>query len=467
MNETLRLDDTIVAISTPLGRAGIGIVRLSGSGALSIVDKIFISVEKKKPSKVKTYTTHYGWITNGRKGKTNIIDEVILTVMRAPKSYTKEDIVEINCHSGIIPLKKILDLVISNGARLAEAGEFTRRAFINGRIDLAQAEAVLDIINSKTDSALEIGVNQLKGELSQKIDDIRSELVEILAYLEAEIDFPEEETDKLSFKQQLTRLKNSKKHIERLLETSEQGRIMREGINVVICGRPNVGKSSLLNTLIKEEKAIVTHIPGTTRDIVEEIINLQGIPLRFVDTAGIIEPKDLVEKEAIKRSREQLDACDLALFVFDNNHRLSDQDRILIGKLRGKNVIFVINKIDLPSKISEKQLKAVTRKSRIVKISVLQKLGIKKLEDAIIKSIWQGKFKDKKDVFISNIRHIQALRVALEQINRALTVVARKMSTDFVCMELKGAIKQLDSITGKTIEIDLLDKIFSEFCIGK
>lgn len=464
----LALDDTIAAVSTPLGEAGIGIVRLSGRDALSIADKIFISKEKKQPSKFKTYSTHYGWVVSSEQRRApKIIDEVILTVMRSPRSYTKEDIVEINCHSGIIALKKILDLTIKMGARLAEPGEFTRRAFINGRIDLTQAEAVLDIISAKTDTALEIGVNQLKGELSKKIDEIRDGLVEVLAYLEAEIDFPEEDTSKLSLKQQSSRLNKIKKQIEELLETADQGKILREGINVVICGRPNVGKSSLLNTLIKEEKAIVTHIPGTTRDIVEEIINLKGIPLRFVDTAGIIEPKDLVEKEAIKRSHEQLENCDLALFLFDNNHNLSDQDRILINKLRGKNIIFVINKMDLPAKININQLKAVTKNAKIVKISVLKKQGIDDLEDEIIKNIWQGRFRDRKDILISNVRHIQGLRIALEQISRALTVIKRKISIEFICMELKGAIKELDSITGKAIETDLLDKIFSEFCIGK
>jgi len=467
MKEVLKFDDTIAAVSTPLGQAGIGIVRLSGKDALSVADKMFASKEKKKPSKFKTYSTHYGWIMNGKKGKSEVIDEVILTVMRAPKSYTKEDIVEINCHSGILPLKKILDLAIKMGARLAEPGEFTRRAFINGRIDLAQAEAVLDIINAKTDQALEISVSQLKGELSCEIESIRNELVEVLAYLEAEIDFPEEDINKLSLRQQLARLNKTKKQIEELLETSEQGKIMREGINVVICGRPNVGKSSLLNTLIKEEKAIVTHIPGTTRDIVEEIINLKGIPLRFVDTAGIIEPKDLVEKEAIKRSHNQIDNCDLALLLFDNSQKLSEQDKILMQNLEGKNIIFVINKIDLSSKINMNRLKSIAKKSRIVKISVLRKTGIKNLEDTIIKNVWQGKFKDKKSLFISNVRHIQALKSALEQISKTLTIISGKMSTEFVCLELKCAIEELDSITGRAIERDLLDKIFSEFCIGK
>ncbi|MFH1655225.1 MAG: tRNA uridine-5-carboxymethylaminomethyl(34) synthesis GTPase MnmE [Candidatus Omnitrophota bacterium] len=467
MKELLKFDDTIAAVSTALGQAGIGIVRLSGKDALPIVDKIFASKEKKKPSKFKTYSTHYGWIINGKKGKSEVIDEVILTVMRAPKSYTKEDIVEINCHSGILPLKKILDLTIKMGARLAEAGEFTRRAFINGRIDLAQAEAVLDIINAKTDQALEISVSQLKGELSREIESIRNELVEVLAYLEAEIDFPEEDINRLPLRQQLARLNNTKKQIENLLETSEQGKIMREGINVVICGRTNVGKSSLLNTLIKEEKAIVTHIPGTTRDIVEEIINLKGIPLRFVDTAGMIEPKDLVEKEAIKRSHTQIDNCDLALLLFDNSQKLSDKDKMLLKNLKGKNIIFVINKIDLPSKINTNRLKSIAKNSKIVKISVLKKFGIKNLEDTIIKNVWQGKFKDKKSVFISNIRHIQALRSALGQIEKTLEVISRKISTEFVCLELKGAVEELDSITGRTIEKDLLDKIFSEFCIGK
>ncbi|MBM3247890.1 MAG: tRNA uridine-5-carboxymethylaminomethyl(34) synthesis GTPase MnmE [Candidatus Omnitrophica bacterium] len=461
----LGLNDTIAAVSTPLGQAGIGIVRLSGKDSLSIVDKIFVSKEKSKPSKFRTYTTHYGWICENGKGR--IIDEVILTVMRSPKSYTKEDIVEINCHSGLIPLKKILEVVVKLGARLAEPGEFTRRAFINGRIDLTQAEAVLDIINAKTDSALEIGVSQLKGELSKKIEQIRNELVEVLAYLEAGIDFPEEDIDKLSLKQQAKHLEMAKRNIESLLESSEQGKIMREGIDVVICGKPNVGKSSLLNTLIKEEKAIVTHIPGTTRDIVEEVINLKGIPLRFVDTAGIIEPKDLVEKEAIKRSHQQLENCDLALFVLDNHEKISNQDKSLINKLKGKNIIIVINKIDLSSKINIKTLKSLAKNSTIVKISALQKLGIKNLEEAIIKNVWQGKFKINKGVFLSNIRHIHALRNALVQIDKTIELILKRFSAEFICLELTSAVKELDSVTGKTIEKDLLDRIFSEFCIGK
>ncbi|HOX54281.1 MAG: tRNA uridine-5-carboxymethylaminomethyl(34) synthesis GTPase MnmE [Candidatus Omnitrophica bacterium] len=459
------LNDTIAAVSTPLGQAGIGIVRLSGKDSLSIADKIFISREKNKPSKFKTYTTHYGWICENGKGK--IIDEVIMTVMRSPKSYTKEDIVEINCHSGFLPLKKILNIAVKMGARLAEPGEFTRRAFINGRIDLAQAEAVLDIINAKTDSALEIGVSQLKGELSKKIEEIRNGLVEVLAYLEASIDFPEEDIDKLSLKQQTKHLVLAKRNIESLLESSEHGKIMREGIDVVICGKPNVGKSSLLNTLIKEEKAIVTHIPGTTRDIVEEVINLKGIPLRFVDTAGIIEPKDLVEKEAIKRSRKQLENCDLALFVLDNHQKISNQDKNLINNLKGKNIIFVVNKIDLSSKINIKTLKSLAKNSTIVKISALHKLGIRDLEDAIIKNIWQGRFKTNKGVFISNIRHIQALRNALFETDNTLELISKKISVELICFELTSAVKELDSITGRTIEKDLLDKIFSEFCIGK
>jgi tRNA modification GTPase len=258
-----------------------------------------------------------------------------------------------------------------------------------------------------------------------------------------------------------------KNDIERLLESSEQGRIMREGIDVVICGKPNVGKSSLLNTLIKEEKAIVTHIPGTTRDIVEEIINLKGIPLRFVDTAGIIEPKDLVEKEAIKRSHQQLENCDLALFVLDNHQNISNQDKNLIAKLKNKNIIFVINKIDLAGKINIKTLKSLAKDSKIVKISALHKLGIKDLEEAIIKNVWRGRFKNNKGVFLSNVRHIQALRNALSQIDKTLELISKKISAELICLELTLAVKELDSVTGRTIEKDLLDKIFSEFCIGK
>ncbi|MDI6758562.1 MAG: tRNA uridine-5-carboxymethylaminomethyl(34) synthesis GTPase MnmE, partial [Candidatus Omnitrophota bacterium] len=371
----LDLSDTIVAISTSIGESGIGIVRLSGKEAFSIADKIFVSKDNKKPSAFKTYTIHYGWIVRQATKQRKIIDEVILTVMRKPKSYTKEDIVEINCHGGILAVRAVLELVLESGARLAEPGEFTKRAFLNGRIDLAQAEAVLDTIRAKTDSALKIGVEQLRGVLSDKVNNLRNALLEIIAALEADIDFPEEEaglvnpvknnqiqiqeqeiSNGINLKEILERLNRLNNELKDIIEAARYGRIIREGLHVVICGRPNVGKSSLLNALLRKERSIVTPIPGTTRDTIEEIIDIKGIPIRIVDTAGILEPRDLIEKHAVERSKKQIDLADLVILLFDGSRRLSKDDTALIAKLKKKVVIAIINKIDLKQKIKKENI---------------------------------------------------------------------------------------------------------------
>ena len=346
----INLNDTIAAISTPIGEGGIGIVRLSGQEALTIADKIFTSKDKIKPSVFLTFSTHYGWV----KSDSKIIDEAILTVMRSPRSYTKEDIVEINCHGGIVALRAVLDLVLACGARLALPGEFTKRAFLNGRIDLAQAEAVIDIIRAKTDSALKVSVEQLKGCLSKEINKIRSTLISLLAVLEANIDFPEEEISPANLEQTKIKLTQVDGALKGILESSRQGRVLREGIHVVICGRPNVGKSSLLNALLKQERSIVTPVAGTTRDTIEEVIDIKGIPVRIVDTAGILEPRDLVEKKAVLRSKKQIDLADLVLLMFDASRKLGKDDQRLINRLKKKHVIAIINKIDLKEKIERK-----------------------------------------------------------------------------------------------------------------
>ncbi|HTZ10851.1 MAG TPA: tRNA uridine-5-carboxymethylaminomethyl(34) synthesis GTPase MnmE, partial [Candidatus Margulisiibacteriota bacterium] len=318
--------DTIAAVSTAMGEAGIGIVRISGGRALDIADKVFVSKENKKPSEFKTYTTHYGWIVS--EGKT--IDEVILTVMLSPKSYTKEDIIEINCHGGLIALRAVLELVLSCGCRLAEPGEFTRRAFLNGRIDLAQAEAVLDVIRAKTDAALKLGLEQLKGSLSVGIGKIRERLTALLSPLEANIDFPEEQIAGVNLQGLGRELTSTEAQLKKLIEESKRARALREGIHVVICGRPNAGKSSLLNAILKRERSIVTPVAGTTRDTIEEIIDMQGMPVRIVDTAGILEPRDLVEKKAVARSRKVIEAADIAILIFDGSRRLNKDDKMLM-----------------------------------------------------------------------------------------------------------------------------------------
>ena len=484
------LEDTIVAISTPIGQAGIGIVRISGKEAFNIADKIFLSVKAKdeskknnKPSRFKTYTINYGWIVNGSQKSVNsnqkpvtrnqkkdnyqIIDEVILSIMRAPKSYTKEDVVEINCHSGIVNLRKILDLVLGSGARLAEPGEFTKRAFLNGRIDLTQAEAVLDIIQAKTEASLRLGVEQLKGELSSKINNIRERLLDIFANLEASIDFPEEDIDTSSIKKIFKQIDNIKGKLSDLLKNSSKGKILREGIKVVIAGRPNVGKSSLLNVLLKEERAIVTTVPGTTRDTIEEVINLKGIPLRLFDTAGIIEPRDLVEKEAVKRTRQIIESAELALLVLDGSKEISREDKIFLKELKEKIRIIIINKIDLPQKIDISKLNVMGIKEKIVKISALKREGLTELENTIVKKIWPDRLTGQAEIMVSNVRHIDFLRKSFECLENAQSVINNKLSLDLLSFEVKEAIGYLDAIIGRRVEEDLLDKIFSEFCIGK
>jgi tRNA modification GTPase len=460
--EKYGLNDTIAAIATPIGESGIGIVRISGKDALAIADRVFVSRDKKKPSTFKTYTTHYGWIVR----EAEVIDEVILTVMRAPRSYTKEDIVEINCHGGILALRAALDLVLENGCRLAEPGEFTKRAFLNGRIDLAQAEAVLDIIRAKTDSALKIGIGQLKGNLSSQINNFRKILLDILSQIEVNIDFPEEEVGAVDLKAISQNLDGINKELKDILESSKQGRILREGINAVIAGSPNVGKSSLLNALLKQERAIVTPVAGTTRDTIEEVIDIRGIPIRIVDTAGIIEPRDLIEKKAVWRSRRYIDSADLVILLFDGSRRLSREDALLMRKLKGKAIITIINKMDLKQRIE--RAKISKRFKCVIDISAKKLKNIGLLEQAIADLVYNGKVSSNlESIMVSKLRHIEALKKVEKFIAQALNSLDNKLSLEFIAQDIQDALTYLDSILGKDFSQDLLDKIFSEFCIGK
>jgi tRNA modification GTPase len=478
------IDDTIAAIATGVGESGIGIVRISGKDALAIADRIFLSRNKKKPSDFKTYTTHYGWIVNSFSSsrvleldkldprtheptnpRTEIVDEVILTIMRAPKSYTKEDIVEINCHGGITALRRVLELVLENGARLAEPGEFTKRAFLNGRIDLAQAEAVLDIICAKTDAALKIGVQQLRGALSKEINRLRGVLLEILSVLEAGIDFPEEEIDPVDAKKTREKLNNTNKQLKDILAGARTGRIFREGISVVICGRPNVGKSSLLNALLRQERSIVTPLAGTTRDTVEEIIDIKGIPIKIVDTAGIIEPGDLIEHKAIQRAKRYIDLADLVILLFDGSESFTKDDELLIKKLKNKTVLAVINKIDL--KQSLPRHKIMERFNYVIDISAKKNKNINLLEDAIANLVYDGRLESPEPILISNLRHIEKIKRAEKLIAEAVNSMDNKLSWEFISQDIRDALMHLDDVLGKRSSEDLLDKIFSEFCIGK
>ena len=468
----MRTDDTITAVSTPIGEGGIGIVRLSGKTSLKIADKVFLSKDGKRPSKFKTYTVHYGHIVEKSKGKSQkvkVIDEVILTVMRSPRSYTKEDVVEINCHSGIAPLKKILDLCLTNGARLAEPGEFTKRAFLNGRIDVLQAEAVLDIIKAKTDLSLRSALNNLEGLFSKKINEIREKLIQIFAYMEASIDFSEEDLRGLKRDNIFKTLAGVKHDIEKLISGSNQGRILRQGIKAVICGSPNVGKSSLMNAILKESRSIVTHIPGTTRDTIEEIVNIKGIAVTLVDTAGITDTDHLVEKEGIRRSRVYLENAGLVLLVLDWSRRLNKDDLDIIKRIRDnkKETIVVINKTDLKKKLDINKIKRFFAKNPFAHISALNMKGVDSLENEIKDMVWKGKAPGPGFIGVSNERQLDILRRSSLDIDEAIKAAKAKLSMDCISVYVRASIESLGEVTGHTITEKALGRIFSEFCIGK
>jgi len=455
------LSETIAAISTPIGDSGIGIVRLSGKESLCIADKIFVSKNKKLPSRFKSYTVHYGWIVEGGR----VIDEVILTVMRSPGSFTKEDIVEINCHGGIVAIRAVLDLVLKNGARAAEPGEFTKRAFLNGRIDLAQAEAVMDLIKAKTDAALNLGLLQLSGMLSSKINSIGNDLLDVLAAIEANIDFPEDQTGEPDILNCRKKLHGVCDELNDLLGNSRFGRIMRDGINCVICGRPNVGKSSLLNAVLKQERSIVTPIAGTTRDVIEEIIDIKGIPVKIVDTAGILEPRDLIEKKAVSRSRKYMESADLVIMVFDGSKPVSKEDLLLIKKVGKKEAIAVINKIDLKQRIDKNAL--LNKFSKVIGICAKKAQNIGQLEDAIVSLVFKGRLKSPESLIVSSLRHIEALRKIQKIVAEAAGSLDNKIPPEFIAQNIKDALAYIDELLWKKFSDGLLDKIFSEFCIGK
>ncbi len=463
------LDDTIVAISTPVGEGGIGIVRLNGKDALSIADKIFKPKDGKFPSQFKSYTTHYGHIIDRERyrGLASILDEVILTVMRAPGSYTKEDIVEINCHGGITPLRRVLELVLSLGARLAEPGEFTKRAYLNGRIDLTQAESVLDIIRSKTDISLHTAMSQLEGELSGEIRNLRNELLDLSSHVEASIDFPDEDIEILTTCDFKARVERIIERLKNLITSADKGKVLTEDVNVVISGSPNVGKSSLMNALLKEGRVIVSHIPGTTRDTIEEIVNINGIPLKIIDTAGIIEEGDILVKEGVKRSRFHIKAADVILLVLDGSRPLGDSDMAIIDEIKDRKVIVIINKIDLPERLELDKIRDIFRGKNIIEISATKKINLKELEDAISEMVWGGEVVRDHTVMITNARHKALLIQARDVLERALGNHGDRVSPEFIALDLKEATKALSEITGETIDTDILDKIFSNFCIGK
>jgi tRNA modification GTPase len=455
--------DTITAISTPIGEGAIAIVRLSGPEAISITEQIF---KGKSLREADSHTIHYGKILDPQTQE--VAEEVMVTLMRGPKTFTREDVVEINCHGGMVAVNRVLEIILSKGARLAEPGEFTKRAFLHGRIDLSQAEAVMDLIRAKTDKAMSVALKQMDGRLSGLIQTLRQDLLETVAHVEVNIDYPEyDDVEEMSNEVMRDKTKEVHREIDNLLQVAKQGKILREGLATAIIGRPNVGKSSLMNALVQENKAIVTEIPGTTRDIIEEYVNVRGVPLRLVDTAGIRETEDIVEKIGVERSRKVLKESDLILFVLNHNEELSEEDEKLFEAIQGLEYIVIINKTDLEQNLDLDRVKELAEGNPIVTTSLLVEAGIDKLEQAIADTFFSGEIDTGDLTYVSNIRHIQLLKQAKEALEDAMQGLEMEMPLDIVQIDVTRTWEFLGEIIGDTASDSLIDQLFSQFCLGK
>lgn len=458
--------DTIAAISTPYGTGGIGIIRISGEKAFEIAGKIF---KGKVPfEEIKSHNIRYGKIVDPESGET--IDEVLVSKMEKPNTFTREDVVEINCHGGTLVLKRILELVVKQGARIAEPGEFTKRAFLNGRIDLSQAEAVIDLINSKTGESSRAAVNQLEGKLSRRVKAARKKLIELIAHIEVTVDYPEHDIEEITGEKVYSELKEIRGMLKKIVEGFEKGKIIREGINAVIVGKPNVGKSSLLNELSGKTRAIVTDIPGTTRDIIEEYININGIPVRIIDTAGIRETEDVVERIGVESARKAIDDADLVIMMIDAREGVSDEDIKLLNAIKHKKHIIVFNKMDLVGK--DDRLDAIERlpsyeRGNIVKTSLKEDFGVDQLEEEITRLFMKGEVNPNSEYLVTNVRHKDAIDKAIQSIDEACTAYENKMPLDFITIDIKNATDFLGRITGESVSEDVMHEIFSRFCLGK
>lgn len=460
-------EDTIAAISTPLGEGGIGIVRLSGKHSIRTAEKLFSSPKNCTLGSVKPYSMVYGHIRDPFTGEK--VDEVLVTVMKSPHSYTKEDVVEINCHGGMITVRKTLDLVLKQGVRLAEPGEFTKRAFINGRIDLSQAEAVLDLIRAKTDESRRIAVEQLQGGLSEKITGLRDRLTEICVQVEACIDFPEDEIETAAAQDLLREICLIRDELEKLLKTYDEARFFREGLSTAIIGKPNVGKSSLLNALLRKDRAIVTDTPGTTRDIIEEYLNINGLPLRIMDTAGIREVRETAEQEGVKRSLQSIENADLVIAVFDRSEPLTGEDIEVIEKIKPKRTIIVFNKCDLPLSADRNFLisRLAAAAPRMLDVSATRGDGLEELKDTIFTTCLRDWKEEREGVVVTNLRHKTAIEQAVASLGRAAQTLTENQPLEIHALELRAALDNLGTVVGAVTTEDILDRIFSEFCIGK
>lgn len=457
------MKDTIAAISTATGEAGIGIVRMSGEDSVEIAEKVFRHIGNRNLTEIKNRMMSYGHIIDENE---KVVDEVLIVKMMAPSTYTRENMVEIYTHGGIISVRRVLNLLLDNGARIAEAGEFTKRAFLNGRLDLSQAEAVIDIIKAKTDESFDQSIKQLEGSLTGIITEISDEVTKMMGIIIANIDFPEDDVEEYQYETLLNDAKKVKENINSLIEGSSRGRLLRDGINTVILGKPNVGKSSLLNAMLRYEKAIVTDIPGTTRDIIEDYVNLDGILLKITDTAGIRETEDKVEAIGVSRAVKSIEGADLIIAIFDGSEKFDENDEEIIKLLEGKKSIVLVNKSDLESKNTDEELKSFFGNREFMNVSI-KKGTILDIENKIKDMFFSGDLKAKEEFYINNLRHVRALKEAVKFIDSAIEGLETKEFLDCIEVDLRGALDELGNITGETTTEDILDKVFSEFCIGK
>lgn len=457
------MEDTIAAVATAYGEGGIGIIRISGEEALPILQGIF-----EFHGDTDTFTSRrmtYGKIID--KEKNQIIDEVLAVYMKGPKTYTAEDVVEINCHGSMVSLRKTLALVLRKGARLAEPGEFTKRAFLNGRLDLSQAEAVIDMIRAKTDKSFDVAVSQLEGRLSLKVEEIRQKLLDLLVDITVNIDYPDEDIEEMTYEKLEESIVETQDMIEKLLATSSTGKMIREGIKIAIVGKPNVGKSSLMNGLLKETRAIVTDIPGTTRDTIEEVLSIRNIPVYLVDTAGIRETSDKVEKMGIEKSKEAFNQADFILFLLDGSRSLEEEDLQIMEFLKERKSLVLINKRDLGEAISIEEISAKLPASQVIEASLLKGQGITEIEDAVEDLVYGGEIVQKESMMVNNVRHIELLEQAVKSLTDALHMSERREALDFIEVDVKNAYERLGEIIGETVSDDIINEVFARFCLGK
>ena len=456
--------DTITALVTAVGESSVGIIRISGPEATNIANKIYKG--KTDFTTAESHTVHYGYVYDAKHDKK--IDEAIFLLMRGPRSFTGEDVVEVQCHGGMVVLKQTLQLILSCGARLAEQGEFSKRAFLNGRLDLAQAESIMDIVQAKTERGVDLALSQLQGSLSGMVKELRADLLELVAFIQADIDYPDDDIERLTPEEYQSRVANLKEQIASVLQNAQKGKIIRDGLRVVIAGKPNVGKSSLLNALLGQERAIVTDIPGTTRDVIEEYINLNGIPLKIVDTAGIRETDNVVEQIGVDKAQQFVKHADLVLYVVDALQGLTEEDTQMLDEIKNQHVIYLMNKSDVG--ITDEARAAFADAiggAPVLEISAREKLGLDQLEQRIMDLFFSGTLEVQNDIMVTNVRHIQILEESAAHMEGFLTGLMLGMSVDFLVIDLQNAWEKLGKITGETVEEDLLDQIFSKFCLGK